>query len=136
MTKLLPSIRLSRASSAAVAVLLLFTLCTGTAFAAGIGGGAFSVVANGGSEVWYYDSEVAECFARGEQTPWNSNWLWATGGEFDGDLGTLSSLSIGGQVQTYDQAYGAGVTMTYSIDDGAVMDTIALTYDKQAGNHY
>lgn len=33
MTKLLPSFRLSRASSAAVAVLLLFTLCAGTAWA-------------------------------------------------------------------------------------------------------
>jgi uncharacterized repeat protein (TIGR02543 family) len=124
MTKLLPSFRLSRASSAAVAVLLLFTLCAGTAWAANWG---------------YWDATRSYlAIDMGSGTP-TTYCLYDNGaGDFQGaDLGAIDqgdSFTIvnyyaktwknGGDVTGCDYTYqildaGSAVKESGSINNGA-----------------
>lgn len=64
---------------------------------------------------------------------------WATGGAFQGaDFGIVSSLTLGGQAQTWQQASGVTVTMFWEVFEGAtsVADgTIGLTYLDSPGSN-
>lgn len=81
-------------------VMAVAALVAAGAFAQGIGGGAFQL--NGD---WYKDA---------------SGWApdWADKGDANGaQLGTIYSLTLGSQVQTYSEGMGAGVKLYYAFDD-------------------
>lgn len=99
-----------------LAILAIAALVAGSAFAQGIGGGGIFV-----NDTWYQSADLAGLISGGEATAWNNVGSWMTGGAFS-DLGTISSLTLGGQVQTWGNDYGSGVVMSYAIDGGTATD--------------
>ena len=68
----------------------------------------------------------------------NGTEEWATGGAFDGaDLGTITSLLLGGQIQSYGDGDGENnpAVMNYSIDGGTTFVPTPLTWYKYANNN-
>ena len=113
----------------------LFTVLTSTtAFAAAgwLGAGAIYInekVEDGVFNGWYYADQ-------------HSSTSWCNGGAFNGaDLGNLASLTIGGQVQLWDESgadWGSNNTakMYYSIDGGATQLIILNYYKFQDNNNF
>ena len=65
---------------------------------------------------------------------------WATGGAFDGhNFGIVSSLTLGGQAQTWDRPYGTTVTMFYEVFQGTNtqggVKSMEMPWKEQAGNN-
>ena len=70
----------------------------------------------------------------------NGTETWATGGAFDGhDFGIVSSLTLGGQAQTWDRPYGTTVTMFYEVFQGTNtqggVQSMEMLWTGQAGNN-
>ena len=103
------------------AVLVAAALVSASAFGAAQWVGNSYINANG---TWYKASGTED---------------WATGGAF-ADLGTISSLELGGQMQIADNGAdwgsGAGDWMTYSIDNDAITGAIKMTYDSYGYGEY
>ena len=74
----------------------------------------------------------------------NGTWYQASGDEdwavAFSDLGTISSLELGGQMQIADGGQdwgnGAGDWMTYSIDNGAIEGAVNLSYNGYGYGEY
>lgn len=101
--------------------LLLFMAGLTQASARWVGNSAINV--NG---TWYYAG--------------NSSMSWCTGGGFNGkDLGTITSLSLGGQSQvcTDNTNWGTGtMTMGYKIDNGADQTATLTWYKYESNNNF
>ncbi len=102
-------------------VIALAALVAVSAFGAAgwVGNGAINV-----NDTWYYANQELD---------------WATGGAFTGDLGEIYSLTLGGQVQLWDENsadWGSGTQalMNYSIDNGSAQE-LSLTYYKFENNN-
>lgn len=85
--------------------------------------GNSAINANG---TWYYGCDAQHS--------------WCTGGAFDdADLGTITSLTIGGQSQVYDDGKdwkGGTMTMQYKIDgDDGTIQSITLNYFQKSGDN-
>ena len=70
----------------------------------------------------------------------NGTETWATGGAFDGhNFGIVSSLTLGGQAQTWDRPYGTTVTMFYEVFQGTNtqggVQSMEMLWTEQAGNN-
>ncbi|MGB4621526.1 MAG: PEP-CTERM sorting domain-containing protein [Kiritimatiellia bacterium] len=65
---------------------------------------------------------------------------WAGGGAFDGhDFGIVSSLTLGGQAQTWDRPWGTTVTMFYEVFQGTNtqggVQSMEMLWTGQEGNN-
>ena len=70
----------------------------------------------------------------------NGTETWATGGAFDGhNFGIVSSLTLGGQAQTWERPYGTTVTMFYEVFQGTNtqggVQSMEMLWKEQAGNN-
>jgi len=102
------------------ALLAIAALVAGSSFATAGWVGNEAINVNG---TWYYG---------------NTELDWATGPFADADLGEITELSLGGQLQLWDSDgadWGQGTAyMLYSIDSGEAQ-TIDLTYYDYANNN-
>lgn len=99
-------------------VMAVAALVAAGAFAQGIGGGCFQL--NGD---WYKDG---------------SGWApdWADKGDAnDAQLGTIYSLTLGSQVQTYSEGMGATVTLYYAFDDATSFTGYEMGWCDNSGDN-
>ncbi len=104
---------------AATLLLLVSNVTPASAAAGWVGNGAINV-----NDTWYYANETLD---------------WCGGGAFDeADLGYITSLTLAGQCQLWDENsadWGQGTAyMNYTIDDGATQK-IDLTYYQFSDNN-
>ena len=107
------------------AIAAVAALVAVSAFATASWIGDSAINANG---TWYYDG--------------NSDMTWCTGGAFDGaNLGEIYSLTLGGQIQFYDQggSWGEGTgtwdILNYSFDDTDSWKSLSVTYIGDDGSN-
>lgn len=106
-------------------LLMMLVLCTGVSTASAadpsfLGNSAININGN-----WYYAGQYLD---------------WCSSGAFDNaDLGTITTLSLGGQSQAYDNGsdwHSGTVTMGYKIDGGSDKFIDLTYYGFQNSNNY
>jgi uncharacterized repeat protein (TIGR02543 family) len=118
---------------------LLKTLAC-SAVAALVGASAFAAAGWIGAGAIYIGEKVEEGVCNGwYYADQHGSTSWCSGPFQDADLGSLTSLTLGGQLQLWDEGYadwGSGSTamMYYSIDGGAEQ-LITLNYYKYQDNN-
>lgn len=94
----------------------------GTAMAQTLSGVGVSYIYDVANDTWYQAG---------------GSGAWATGGAFEGHgFGSRSSLTLGGQVQTWaGGSPNTSATMYYSLDNGTTSDNMALTWINNTGDN-